>query len=107
MLIQTWVLCRRTIRRTRTEESDDERAVAFRSFARAIEGCLIVVVVGGTFLHVQYSEMMWHVFGLAIALDIVVQQRTLVVASAGASGGPVIFRPGSLAPASMKSIRSR
>lgn len=38
-------------------------------FAFAIEAALIVFAVGGSFLPVQYMEMVWHVFALAIALD--------------------------------------
>src|SRR5712692_7468430 len=40
-----------------------------RQFAFALESGLIVFIVGGTFLPFQYSEMLWHWFGLTIALD--------------------------------------
>jgi probable O-glycosylation ligase (exosortase A-associated) len=40
-----------------------------RQFAFALESGLIVFAVGGTFLPYQYTEMLWHWFGLTIALD--------------------------------------
>jgi len=41
-----------------------------RHFAFAIEGGLVVFVVGGSFLPVQYLEMVWHFFAISIVLDI-------------------------------------
>jgi O-antigen ligase len=40
-----------------------------RKFAFAIETALVAFCVGGTFLPFQYTEMLWHVIGLSIALD--------------------------------------
>lgn len=45
-----------------------------RIFGNAIETSLIVFVVGGTFLPSQYSEMLWHFFGLAAALQFVASE---------------------------------
>lgn len=71
MLVQTIIFCRRTIRRS--GDSRDGRVL--RACARALEGCVVVAVVGGTFLHIQYSEMLWHLFGLGIAVDSVGQRE--------------------------------
>jgi len=43
-------------------------------FAFAIEASLVAFMVAGTFLPGQYLEMVWHIIGLSIALDI--QART-------------------------------
>ena len=43
-------------------------------FAFAIEASLIAFVVGATFLPFQYTEMVWHVLALSIALDMLARQ---------------------------------
>ena len=49
MLLQTLWLCQRVIAFSRDLPQEAE----FRSYARALQGCVVVVIVGGTFLHVQ------------------------------------------------------
>ena len=39
-------------------------------YAFAIEGGLVAFAVAGSFLPVQYMEMVWHFFGLSMALDV-------------------------------------
>jgi probable O-glycosylation ligase (exosortase A-associated) len=75
MLLQTIYLAQRTVSMTRQLSEASEYA----AFARSLQGCMVVVIVGGTFLHLQYSEMMWHVFGMAIALNIAAQKHVAQV----------------------------
>ena len=48
-------------------------------FAFALEASLVAFIVGGTFLPFQHTEMLWHVLGLTIALDILA--RTALASS--------------------------
>jgi putative inorganic carbon (hco3(-)) transporter len=48
---------------------DDESRAFLKSCATAIETALITAAVGGTFLPFQYVEMLWHFFGLSIAVE--------------------------------------
>jgi hypothetical protein len=38
-------------------------------YATGLQSALIAFIVGGSFVSFQYNEMLWHVFGLTIALD--------------------------------------
>jgi probable O-glycosylation ligase (exosortase A-associated) len=38
-------------------------------FALGIQSGFVVMIIGGTFLHLQYSEMLWHLFALTMALQ--------------------------------------
>lgn len=86
MLAQTVILCHRAIRLT----GNSTEGSHIRAFARALEGCVVVAIVGGTFLHIQYSEMLWHLFGLGIAVDSVAQRELEPVGEGLA--GPVAGR---------------
>jgi O-antigen ligase len=44
-------------------------------YATALEASLVVFVVGGTFLPMQYNEMLWHYIGLTIALENIVTRH--------------------------------
>jgi putative inorganic carbon (hco3(-)) transporter len=37
-------------------------------YASALEAALAVFAVGGTFVHIQYTEMLWHIVGLTMAV---------------------------------------
>jgi hypothetical protein len=39
------------------------------AYATALESGLVAFMVGGTFVPFQYIEMLWHYFGLTIALE--------------------------------------
>lgn len=43
--------------------------------AVALETCLIVFLVGGSFVPFQYNEMFWHILGLAIALRHIAERQ--------------------------------
>ena len=54
---------------TNPQLSEKEKYVA------ALEASLIVFVVGGTFLPMQYNEMLWHYIGLTFALENIVTRH--------------------------------
>ena len=84
---QTYYLARRAKRLSR--DSPIQRDV--HAFATSLQGSILVVVVGGTFLHVQYAEMLWHLFGLSIALESVASTATVAAGApqpAGHAPGP-------------------
>jgi putative inorganic carbon (hco3(-)) transporter len=56
--------------------SENEALLNFRRSAVALQASLVAFVVGGMFLPMQYSEMLWHVIGLSIVLTrLTVQQQ--------------------------------
>jgi O-antigen ligase len=77
---------------------------AIAPFALALQSSFVVMVVGGTFLHMQYTEMLWHFFALSMvmqrlaveALDpsqVLEPAKRPVVPAAGAGGRPPVFDP--------------
>ena len=65
IVISSWFACVR-VRRSA------ERGVVPKeigAYATALESGLVAFIVGGTFVSFQYSEMLWHYFGLTIALE--------------------------------------
>jgi len=65
MLLQTLYVSQR-LRRTRM---DLPRSPEIRIYATALQAAMVSMIVGGTFLHLHYSEMLWHYFALTIALE--------------------------------------
>ena len=65
MLLQTFHVSQR-LRRTPKELP---HSAEIRTYATALQASMVPVVVGGTFLHLQYIEMLWHFFALTIALE--------------------------------------
>ena len=59
---------------------------AFVSYAMCLEMSLISYAVGGTFVITQYNELLWHVIGLTIALNMLAMAATN---EAGAAPEPV------------------
>jgi probable O-glycosylation ligase (exosortase A-associated) len=53
-------------------------------FGVALESSLLVFAVGGTFVTFQYTEMLWHMFGLSAALQLIVSDAALKVPAAAA-----------------------
>ncbi len=49
--------------------SDHPEIRAIKPFALALQCAFVVMIVGGTFLHMQYVEMLWHYFALSMALQ--------------------------------------
>lgn len=62
------------------------------AYGTALEASLIVFIVGGAFVPAQYSEMLWHLLGLSIALDYMVKSAQAapveVLAPAAVSSWP-------------------
>jgi putative inorganic carbon (hco3(-)) transporter len=74
-LLLAWTACRRAVRLAR----EHPEYADLRHWAVAIETCLVVFVVAGTFVTVQYTEMIWHVMGLSAALNaMVVKARAAI-----------------------------
>lgn len=65
--------CRRVIRKSK-ERPDDEELSGFAIFASAIQAALLVFMVGSTFTSVQYTEILWHTFGLALGLPVLTKR---------------------------------
>ena len=57
--------CRRTRRMSKRGEISD----ALGRYAIGLEAALIAFAVGGAFVSYQYIEMLWHYFGLTMALE--------------------------------------
>ena len=86
------VLCQvfMVARRSQRLPQDHPHAKAAHAFGRALQGCVIVIAVGGTFLHIQYTEMLWHLVGLSVALDTILKMPLAVTEAApqpGVAGG--------------------
>jgi O-antigen ligase len=61
----TFMACQRARRAAKAAAEHAHLA----NFAFAIEAGLIAFMVGGSFVPFQYNEMLWHTFGLGIALN--------------------------------------
>lgn len=46
------------------------------AYADAIQGGLIVATIGGSFISVHYTELLWHTMALATVVDLLVSERT-------------------------------
>lgn len=65
-------------------------AAHLREYAIAIETSLIVIAVGGSFVIFQYSEMLWHMVGLGIALRRLTADARGRVAAPAAAAWPTL-----------------
>jgi probable O-glycosylation ligase (exosortase A-associated) len=91
------VACRRARRLARRGEVSKDVG----EFAVALETALIVFGVGGTFVSFQYTEMLWHLIGLSIAVNFLTagqlaQRKTATIT---ADSLPVETGPGVPSPA--------
>jgi putative inorganic carbon (hco3(-)) transporter len=68
LLIANLVTAMLACRRARLLRGDSPDIVQLRELGIALEMSLVVIMVGGTFVIFQYTEVLWHVFGLSIAL---------------------------------------
>jgi probable O-glycosylation ligase (exosortase A-associated) len=66
-----FLACRRARRLARSGLVSKE----LRELAVAFETALVVFCVGGTFVIFQYSEILWHLFGLTAAMNYLVSQE--------------------------------
>jgi O-antigen ligase len=80
-------------RRARRASKLGDQYADLSRFAFALEAALIAFIIGGSFLPFQYTEMLWHFFGLTIALDLIA--RTALASSVAVMEA----QPGGLAPA--------
>ena len=80
LILYSLVLCQvfAVARRSQRLPQDHPDARGAHAFGRALQGCVIVIAVGGTFLHIQYTEMLWHLVGLSIALDTILKMPSEV-----------------------------
>jgi O-antigen ligase len=76
------VLAFRSCARARAAARLGPEHAHLRHFAFAIEAGLIVFAVAGSFLPVQYMEMIWHFLALSIALDVIARGALDSAASA-------------------------
>ena len=57
--------------RVRKQAKRGEIPEALGAYARGLETSLIAFCIGGTFVSMQYSEMLWHYFALTMCLEAV------------------------------------
>ncbi len=81
-------------RRVRKSAARGEVPVELGAYARALETGLVAFIVGGSFVSFQYSEMLWHYFGLTMALE-----RVAVRAAVEERARIETPQPASVAPA--------
>jgi probable O-glycosylation ligase (exosortase A-associated) len=61
---------------------DDQNQAFLKRCATAIETGLVTAAIGGAFLPFQYVEMLWHFFGLSIAVEQIALSTVQVTESA-------------------------
>lgn len=81
IVLSSLLACRRVRKSAKRGEIPADLGV----YAAALESGLVAFVVGGSFVSFQYSEMLWHWFGLTMALNTVAvnaaaEQRARVAA---------------------------
>lgn len=83
VLILAWAffICWRTRRLARRRPE----LAALAHYATAIEGALVVAVIGGTFFPFQYNEMLWHVIALSMVVEQLTREQVAVPAVAPAT----------------------
>jgi probable O-glycosylation ligase (exosortase A-associated) len=70
LFIAQLLLARRACSRARRAAKLRPENGDLARFAFAIEGALVAFVVGGSFVPFQYTEMLWHMIGLSIVLNV-------------------------------------
>jgi O-antigen ligase len=65
IVLSSWFACVRVRRAAQRGAVSSE----IGAYATALESGLVAFMVGGTFVPFQYIEMLWHYFGLTIALE--------------------------------------
>jgi probable O-glycosylation ligase (exosortase A-associated) len=69
LLVSILVVAFLTCWRIRRSARGDPDLNDFRAYAGGMQATLVSYAVGMTFLNGQYSEMLWHMIGLTVALD--------------------------------------
>jgi len=65
LVMSSWFACRRV----RIAAARGEVPKELGHYAIALETALVAFIVGGSFVSFQYCEMLWHYFGLTMALE--------------------------------------
>jgi putative inorganic carbon (HCO3(-)) transporter len=65
IVVSSLFACRRVRKSAARGEVSDELG----AYARALETGLVAFIIGGSFVSFQYCEMLWHYFGLTMALE--------------------------------------
>lgn len=65
IVVSSFFACRRVRKSAARGEVPDELG----AYARALETGLVAFIIGGSFVSFQYCEMLWHYFGLTMALE--------------------------------------
>jgi probable O-glycosylation ligase (exosortase A-associated) len=79
----------RACHRVRRKAARAEIPPELGRYAIGMESALMAFVVGGTFVPFQYVEMLWHFFGLTIALEAVAMTEAVTVKERTEAGGAV------------------
>ena len=69
LFVLTVVLALLACRRARRLAPSAPDQATLREFGIALEIGLVAIAVGGTFVIAQYTELLWHMIGLTIALN--------------------------------------
>src|SRR5689334_23670799 len=78
LVTMTIVTCYKIRRRARTVPALADLV----PYALAVETGVAAFLVGGTFVIFQYNEMLWHFFGLAIAIHRLAAERVAATSTA-------------------------
>ena len=85
----TFLLALTGARRVRRAAARRDVSPELGVYATALESSLLVFCVGGTFLSAQYTEMLWHFFGLSLALTGLTTRMTTADLVKSSEGVPV------------------
>ncbi len=85
-----------TARATRLATRGSPEHTALHQFAIMLETSMAVFCVGGTFVTMQYNEMVWHFIGIGMVLQVLRRQVEVPMAVSAASVGATPDRGASL-----------
>jgi probable O-glycosylation ligase (exosortase A-associated) len=97
-----------TTRRVRRRARTDARLTTLADLAAGLEGALLVFLVGGSFVPMQYNEMVWHVIILCLATGRVaaaIAAAPAVTPPVAAAAVPPVTRRFPTAPIAKRSPR--
>jgi putative inorganic carbon (hco3(-)) transporter len=78
IIIGSLLACRRVRKSANRGEIPREMA----AYATGLESALVAFIVGGSFVSFHYCEMLWHVFGLTMALESVALREAALARAA-------------------------
>ena len=73
LFVSAFKTCRRVLALTRANP-ENEALEEIGKYASALRYSLIAFIVGGTFVSMQYNEMVWHLLALSFALDTIARK---------------------------------